>query len=62
MKNSVKGLIVLPCVLLLSCTKVVVVDLKTAEPKLVVDASIDWVKGTPGHEQQIKLSTTTGYY
>ncbi|WP_223711705.1 DUF4249 family protein [Niabella beijingensis] len=36
-------------------------DLETAEPKLVIDASIDWVKGTTGNEQKIKLSTTTGY-
>ncbi|SIN70305.1 protein of unknown function [Chitinophaga niabensis] len=47
---------------LLSCTKVVEVDLETAAPKLVIDASIDWVKGTTGNEQKIKLSTTTGYY
>jgi len=59
MKNILKYLVVLCC---LSCTKVVEVDLETAEPKLVVDASIDWVKGTAGNEQKIKLSTTTGYY
>lgn len=50
------------CILLLSCTKVVDVDLDTAEPKLVIDASIDWIKGSAGNEQQIRLSTTTGYY
>jgi hypothetical protein len=38
------------------------VDLDTAAPKLVIDASIDWIKGTAGNEQKIKLSTTTGYY
>jgi hypothetical protein len=38
------------------------VDVETAEPKLVIDASIDWVKGTTGNDQKIKLSTTTGYY
>ncbi len=38
------------------------VDLETAAPKVVIDASIDWVKGTTGSEQKIKLSTTTGYY
>jgi len=38
------------------------VDLERVEPKLVIDASIDWVKGTTGNEQKIKLSTTTGYY
>jgi len=47
---------------MLSCTKVVEVDLETAAPKLVIDASIDWIKGTTGNEQKIKLSTTTGYY
>lgn len=62
MKNTLAYLIVLSCSFHLSCTKVVEVDLQTAEPKLVIDASIDWVKGTVGNEQKIKLSTTTGYY
>lgn len=48
--------------LLASCEEVVEVDLDTAPPKLVVDASINWVKGTQGNNQTIKLSTTTGYY
>ncbi|NII82730.1 DUF4249 domain-containing protein [Pedobacter sp. SG908] len=62
MKNILKYLIVSCCFFLLSCTKVIEVDLATAEPKLVIDASIDWVKGTTGNAQKIKLSTTTGYY
>lgn len=62
MKNVLKYLVVSSCFLLPSCTKVVEVDVETAEPKLVIDASIDWVKGTTGKEQKIKLSTTTGYY
>lgn len=62
MKNILKHLIASCCFFLLACTKVVKVDLETAEPKLVIDASIDWVKGTTGNEQKIKLSTTTGYY
>jgi hypothetical protein len=32
------------------------------EPKLVIDAAIQWQKGTPGNIQTIKLSTTTSYY
>ena len=44
------------------CEKVVNVDIKTAPPRLVVDASIDWVKNTTGNQQKIVLSTTTGYY
>lgn len=62
MKNILTSLVVSSCFFLLSCTKVVEVDLETAAPKLVIDASIDWVKGTAGNEQKIKLSTTTGYY
>lgn len=42
--------------------EIIDVDLDTAEPRLVIDASIDWVKGTAGNEQKIKLTTTTGYY
>ena len=47
---------------LTSCEEVVKVDLDTAAPRLVVDASIDWEKGTAGNVQTIKLSTTTGFY
>lgn len=48
--------------LVTGCEKVITADLKTAAPRLVVDASIDWVKNTAGNEQKIVLSTTTGYY
>ena len=62
MRDITKCLIGSLCFFLLSCTKVVNMDLETAAPKLVIDASIDWVKGTTGKEQKISLSTTTGYY
>jgi hypothetical protein len=45
-----------------SCEEVVTVDLKTAPPKLVIEASINWQKGTSGNEQKIKLTTTTDFY
>lgn len=45
-----------------SCEDVVTVDLKNAAPKLVIEASINWQKGTLGSEQKIKLTTTTDYY
>lgn len=45
-----------------SCEEVVDVDLDTAPPKLVIEASINWQKGTSGKQQVIKLSTTTGYF
>ncbi len=47
---------------LASCEDVIEVDLDTAKPKLVVEASILWQKGTTGNEQKIKLSTSTDYY
>lgn len=58
-----KGILILTAAVFLpGCEKVIDVDLNTASPKLVIDASIDWVKNTPGNEQRIILSTTTGYY
>lgn len=47
---------------MISCEEVIHVDLPTAPPRLVVDASIDWIQGTDGSVQKIKLTTTTGYY
>lgn len=56
-------LLLLPILFLAaSCEEVVDVDLDTAPPRLVIDASINWTKGTPGNEQTVKLTTTTGYY
>ncbi len=62
MKIFKKFLIIMAGFILISCEKVIEVDLETAEPKLVIDASIDWVKNTPGNVQKIKLSTTPAYY
>lgn len=45
-----------------SCEEVVEVDLNTAEPRLVVEASINWYKGDTGNIQKIRLTTTAGYY
>lgn len=44
------------------CEDVVDVDLNTAPPKLVIEAAINWSKGTTGRQQVIKLTTTTGYF
>ena len=49
-------------ILSISCEDVVDIDLTTAAPRLVIDASIKWQKGTLGNVQTIKLTTTTGYY
>jgi len=47
---------------IISCEEVVSIDLDTAPPKLVIDASIKWQKGTSGQLQKITLTTTTSYY
>ncbi len=48
-------------VLLAGCEEAIDVDTNTAPPRLVVDASITWQKGTSGNFQKIKLTTTTAY-
>jgi hypothetical protein len=45
-----------------SCEKVIDVSLENGEPRLVVEASINWFADTDGSEQSIKLSTTTDYF
>lgn len=62
MKLLQKILILSLALFLTGCEDVITVDLDTAAPRLVIDASIDWQKNTPGNEQKIVLSTTTGYY
>lgn len=46
----------------LSCEDVIDVKLDTVAPKLVIDAAINWQKGTDGASQKIILSTTTDFY
>lgn len=48
--------------ILFSCTEVIDVDVPTGTPRLVVEASIDWERGTDGKEQIIKLSMMTPYF
>lgn len=48
--------------LLVSCEEVVDVDLEESEPRLVVEASLLWQKGTNGNFQVIKLTTTAPYF
>lgn len=45
-----------------SCEEVVEVELQESEPRLVVEASIIWEKGTSGKTQNIILTTTTPYF
>lgn len=54
--------VIISLLTLSSCEDVVDVNLDTAAPKLVIDASIKWQKGTVGNGQSIQLTTTTGFY
>jgi hypothetical protein len=47
---------------IVSCEEVIDVELDTAEPKLVIDASLNWIKGTTGNSQFIKLSLTAPFF
>ncbi|MEW7279244.1 DUF4249 domain-containing protein [Aquimarina sp. 2201CG1-2-11] len=61
MKTYIKILLI-ATIALTSCTDVVDVEVPEAAPRLVVEASLDWEKGTQGNEQTIKLSTSTAYF
>lgn len=60
--KSLQYLLLATVFLFISCEKVIDVGLETAKPRLVIEASINWVNGTDGTEQKVKLSTTTDYF
>ncbi|WP_298893621.1 DUF4249 domain-containing protein [uncultured Psychroserpens sp.] len=62
MKTLVKSLLCLILIVLTSCEDVINVDVPTAPERLVIEASLDWQKGTAGNNQIIKLSTSTPYF
>ena len=51
MKNYIKGLLILTGIVFASCEDVIDVDVNNAEPRLVIEASLDWEKGTAGNGQ-----------
>jgi effector-binding domain-containing protein len=53
---------ILLCLFTWSCTDVIDVEVQNAAPRLVIEASIDWEKGTIGNEQLITLSQTVPYF
>jgi hypothetical protein len=62
MKHFKYSLFILFAFVTLGCEEVVDVDLNTAPPRLVIEASINWLRDTPGNIQAVKLSTTTDYF
>jgi hypothetical protein len=62
MKNIKYILLCISVLSFVSCQDVISVDLETAPPRLVVEASINKYKDDNGAIQKIKLTTTTGFY
>ncbi|MFI1773225.1 DUF4249 domain-containing protein [Thalassobellus citreus] len=46
----------------LSCEDVIDVDLKSTEPRLVINASLNWFKETQGNNQYIKLTLSAPFF
>ena len=61
MKNM-KYLYALLVIFMFSCEEVIELDLNDGQQRLVIDASINWEKGTSGSDQEIKLSLSSPYY
>ncbi|MBR9756907.1 MAG: DUF4249 domain-containing protein [Algicola sp.] len=49
-------------ILFTSCEDPIDVDVPTAQSRLVIEASLDWEKGTVGNEQTVMLSRSTPYF
>lgn len=62
MKNYIKLLLALFTGALTGCEDVIDVDVQTDTLRLVVEASLDWEKGTTGNEQFITLRTSTPFF
>lgn len=62
MKNYIKLLLALFTVAFTGCEDVIDVDVQTDTLRLVVEASLDWEKGTTGNEQLITLRTSTPFF
>lgn len=60
MKNLLVSLLIIAT--FTSCEDVIDLELNTAEPRLVIEAFINWQKGTNGNNQKIKLSLTTPFF
>jgi hypothetical protein len=62
MNKYLRIVIFISAILIIACEDVIDVNLQTVSPRLTIEASLDWEKGTIGNEQTIKLSTSTPYF
>lgn len=57
-----KWLIFVFLISLFSCEDVIEVELNEVEPRLVIEASINWLKNTSGNEQEVKLTLSAPFF
>jgi hypothetical protein len=62
MKTYIKPFLLVLLISLTSCDDVIDVEVPTSKSRLVIEASLDWQKGTTGNNQIIKLNTSTPYF
>ena len=62
MKPFFKLSLILLLTTVYSCEEVIDVTVPLEEPRLIIEASLDWQKGTTGNNQTIKLSISTPYF
>ena len=62
MRNYIKIILLGIIVSFTSCTDVIDVEVQQAPTRLVIQASLDWEKGTIGNEQTVTLSTSTEFF
>jgi len=62
MKLYIKSFLILLFIGITSCEDVIDVEVPTSKSRLVIEASLDWQKGTTGNNQTIKLSTSKPYF
>lgn len=62
MKHFIKLFPIFAILPIISCTDVIDVEVPQGPERLVIEASIDWEKGTAGNEQVIRLSKSTPYF
>ena len=54
--------VLLLSLIIFSCEDVIDVDVPSSEPKLVIEASLNWFQGSSGTSQNIKLSLTAPFF
>ncbi|MEM8847439.1 MAG: DUF4249 family protein [Bacteroidota bacterium] len=62
MKTILKIISIVIIAISCSCTDVVDVEVQDGPIRLVVEASLDWEKGTTGNVQSIRLRTSTPFF